>query len=108
MNKIYLKNLVTSNKSSDFVLNDPNNIINQDSYLERCCKLLPVLVDLIINLNDDPIAYSNATIECFFKYHLVFLEFIYWCIVIFDTNIQFKVFYFFSIKMITFRLYILN
>jgi len=100
MNKIYLKNLVTANKSSDFVLNEPNNIVNQDSYLERCFKLLPVLVDLIINLNDDPIAYSNATIECFVKYHLVFLEFIYWCIVIFDTNIQFKVYYLFKIKIL--------
>ena len=90
LNKIFLQSLVALKASTgDFTM--MNAKPTGDENIQKCYKLLPILVELIIGLNEDPTGFSNATIACFVKHHLVFLEFIYWCIVSFDSDVQFKV-----------------
>lgn len=54
--------------------------------LDKTCRLLPLLAELIIHLNSASI--SNLMANSFKKYHLAFLEFIYWSLLHYDTSYQ--------------------
>jgi hypothetical protein len=50
--------------------------------IEKCHKVLPLLVEIIIGLN------NSSTSAEFNKYHLVFLEFLYWSLLHCDGAYQ--------------------
>ena len=54
--------------------------------LDKCTHLLPLLTDLIINLNSANI--NSALIATFKNYNLSFLEFIYWSLLHCDSGLQ--------------------
>lgn len=56
------------------------------SVIDKSCRLLPLLVELIVNLNN--LSISNLMSNSFKKYHLAFLEFIYWSILHCDSTFQ--------------------
>lgn len=57
--------------------------------LDKCCRLLPLLAELIVQLNS---ATANSSIgNSFRKRHLSFLEFIYWSLLVFDSSFQHQV-----------------
>ena len=54
--------------------------------LEKSCRLLPLLAELIIHLNSSHM--TNGVGNSFKKYHLAFLEFIYWSLLHCDATVQ--------------------
>ncbi len=52
--------------------------------LDKSCRLLPLLAELIIHLNSSSI--TNLVANSFQKYHLAFLEFIYWSLLHYDFS----------------------
>lgn len=54
--------------------------------LDKSCRLLPLLAELIIHLNSS--SMSNLVTQSFQKYHLAFLEFIYWSLLHYDLSLQ--------------------
>lgn len=52
--------------------------------LEKSCRLLPLLAELIIHLNSSNITTLIAS--SFQKYHLAFIEFIYWSLLHYDLS----------------------
>jgi hypothetical protein len=93
LSQVHLKNQINFN----LPLNDNSQI------LEKSYRLLPLLAELIIYLNSfhnsSQIANANTSNQqlnfTFKKYHLAFLEFIYWSLLHCDTSIQNQVTIFF-------------
>jgi hypothetical protein len=54
--------------------------------IDKSCRLLPLLAELIVTLNNSSI--TNLMAHSFKKYHLAFLEFIYWSILHCDSSFQ--------------------
>ena len=54
--------------------------------LDKSCRLLPLLAELIIHLNSSQL--TNGVGNSFKKYHLAFLEFIYWSLLHCDASFQ--------------------
>jgi len=61
-------------------------ISNNSQIMDKSCRLLPLLAELIIHLNNANI--SNLVAQSFQKYHLAFLEFIYWSLLHYDLSLQ--------------------
>jgi hypothetical protein len=53
--------------------------------LNKCVHLLPLLAEMLIYLNDSSTTTAH---QAFRRYHLAFLEFIYWSIVHCDSSFQ--------------------
>ncbi len=61
-------------------------ISNNNEIIEKSCRLLPLLAELIIHLNNASI--SPLIAQSFQKYHLAFLEFIYWSLLHYELGLQ--------------------
>ena len=75
----------------NFNFNMPININNMPIF-EKAAKLLPTLAELLTYLNTVNFSSNtnscNLTLSIITKYHLTFLEFIYWSLLHFDTLSQ--------------------